>query len=79
MVVIKRQCLLHPGTLAAPDDMASRSEPIFSFDLLDVAALDYLAKDALIEKIPTLNFAILGSRRAMISWTVLKPFAVTNV
>src|SRR4030095_6235546 len=56
MVVIKRQCLLHPGVLAASEDVASRSEPIFSFDLLDVAALDYLAQDALIEKILDIKF-----------------------
>src|SRR4029434_91074 len=56
MVVIKRQCLLHPGALAVPEDMASRSEQIFSFDLLDVPALDYLAQDALIEKILDIKF-----------------------
>src|SRR5882724_5338579 len=40
----------------APEDVVSRSEPIFSFDLLDVPALDDLAQDALIEKILDIEF-----------------------
>ena len=55
-------CFLPLNHCLTVRDNFSWSNSILSFDLLDVAALDYLLKDGLVEKVFDIVFAILGSR-----------------